>query len=85
MNKIIVYNNKILSKEKRTPEYNGFGVFEQCEKCGYIFKHQKGIHIRYYDRTKKIMCDRCIDKSSNIEFWDDEYAERNGLPPYPYY
>jgi recombinational DNA repair protein (RecF pathway) len=76
-----VYNTKTLKEEYRVLELTGT-QFNKCEICG-VEQPTKGINIRYYHKTRKIMCDRCVDNYDGITVWSDEYAKKNGLPPYP--
>ena len=70
-------------KEKyRTQENNGSGQFSKCEYCGYENPGIFGVSIKYRHRYKAILCDRCTDNHDCVTVWTDDYAAKQGLPPY---
>lgn len=76
------YNIESFSEKYRIKKLNGFGQFNKCECCSYENDFRNAICIKYYDRYKKILCDRCVDNKDGITIWSDEFAKEQGLPPY---
>lgn len=78
-----VFSTKSFTDEYRTEEHNGARQFSECEHCGIKHSNCDWIGIVYRHRYKQILCDRCTDNHDRSTVWTDEYAAKNGLPPYP--
>ena len=78
-----LYNTETFEERFRNKKFNRFGDFNKCECCGYEYKPKDVVSIKYYDRYKKILCDRCVDNKDGATVWSDKFAKEQGLPPYP--
>lgn len=78
---------KDFPKELRIENSNGKRDFDECEHCKYSINdyEKEGLRLRisYYWRYDKILCERCVDKSDNECWWDEESRVRNKLPMFP--
>lgn len=77
-----LYNTKMMPGQLRSEDINGIGGFTECEHCGYEDEVNSIVCIRYYERYKKILCDRCVDNFDGITPWSDKLALEHGLPPF---
>jgi uncharacterized protein with PIN domain len=78
-----VYDTNSFTEEYRTAEHNGARQFSRCEHCNHeVNAKSQYIGIVYRHRYKKILCDRCTDNYDCSTIWSDEYAAKQGLPPF---
>lgn len=78
-----MYSTKSLTEKFRKKEFNSVGQFDKCECCGHLNNPKSSVCVKYYDRYKLILCDRCVDNKDGSTPWTNKYAEEMGLPPYP--
>ena len=79
-----IYRMSSMKDEYRTVEYDGTGQFTECEHCGYNKGEELTSGVKYRHGFGMILCDRCVDKSTDDWYWQDEDAAEWGFEKFPY-